>query len=96
MNLVGAHPHLAAQWHPELNGEKTPHNTTSGSSYKAWWLCAKDHVWQAPVSRRASRNSGCPYCSGRYAIVGENDLATMRPDIAKLWDYKHNAKGPEN
>ena len=30
-------------------------------------------------------NSGCPYCYGKKAYPGETDIATTRPDIAKLF-----------
>ena len=42
---------------------------------------------------RLSRNSGghkCPYCSGRYAIKGVNDLQTVNPTLAKEWNYDKN------
>ena len=40
----------------------------------------------------SSRNKGacCPYCSGRYAIKGENDLQTVNPSLAKEWNYEKN------
>ena len=31
------------------------------------------------------RGSGCPYCAGRRALPGFNDLATVCPDIAAQW-----------
>lgn len=56
---------------------------TGGSNIKVWWRCEKKHEWIATVANRAMRKSGCPYCSGRRAIPGETDLATLRPDLAK-------------
>jgi len=31
--------------------------------------------------------NGCggPYCSGKYVIIGETDLATVMPDLAAEW-----------
>ena len=53
-----------------------------GSQKKVRWRCGKGHVWEAKVASRF-RGSGCPYCSGRLAIPGETDLATLRPDLAR-------------
>jgi DNA-directed RNA polymerase subunit RPC12/RpoP len=49
---------------------------------KVLWRCDKGHEWEATVNNRVQKGRGCPYCSGRYAIPGENDLGTVRPDIA--------------
>ena len=45
--------------------------------------CDKGHVWDANP-RPLWSGTGCPYCAGQRAIVGETDLWTLRPDIAKL------------
>ena len=37
-----------------------------------------------------SQGHGCPYCSGRYIIKGENDLQTVNPTLAKEWNYEKN------
>lgn len=52
------------------------------SKDKIRWRCEKGHEWDASVANRAMAGRGCPYCSGRYAIPGETDLGTVRPDIA--------------
>lgn len=49
---------------------------------KVEWQCAEGHVWSASVYSRTQRSSGCPYCHGRNAIIGETDLATTHPGIA--------------
>lgn len=38
--LAEAAPHLISRWHPTLNDDKTPFNTTEGSPYEAWWVCS--------------------------------------------------------
>ena len=48
------------------------------------FYCSKMHRWSAQAGSILYEHTGCPYCSGRYAIVGETDLCTVRPDIAKL------------
>ena len=66
-----------------------PENFTANSGKKVWWKCEKGHEWQATVNDR-SNGYGCPYCSGRYAIKGENDLETINPKLAKEWNYERN------
>lgn len=84
------------EWDSEKNGNLTPDNTSYGSTKKIWWKCNKGHEWQVPVNTRTSFNTGCPYCSGRYAIPGVNDLATTSPELAAEWNYEKNSiKPPE-
>ena len=68
---------------------------SSGSAKEVWWICPKGHKYQSSVYRRVSRKSGCPYCSGRNAISGVNDLSTLYPEMAKEWDYVKNIETPE-
>jgi hypothetical protein len=77
------HPDLAAQWNYSKNNGLEPDQVTAGSEKRVWWICSKGHEWQAKIRSRSARAQGCPYCSGRYAIKGENDLATLRPDLIK-------------
>lgn len=90
-DLTTTHPELAAQWHPALNEELSPHNVNSGSQKKVWWICEKGHEWQAVIKSRSS-GSGCPYCSGRRAIPGETDIATTHPELAKEWHPTKNVE----
>lgn len=55
-------PALTAEWHPELNGDRTPHTVTAFSDIHAVWRCTAGHVWSARIAHR-SRGAGCPTCS---------------------------------
>lgn len=55
----------------------------------AFWICPVGHHYPARISHR-NAGHGCPYCSGRKAIPGENDLETLYPKIAEEWDYPLN------
>ena len=83
---------LMAEWNWERNSELKfdPNTLTLGSGKKVWWQCKKGHEWQATIDRR-SQGKGCPYCSGRNAIKGENDLQTINPTLAKEWNYEKNS-----
>lgn len=71
----------------ELNFD--PQILTTGSHKKDWWKCHKGHEWQATIKDR-NHGNGCPYCSGRYDVIGENDLQTVNPTLAKEWNYEKN------
>lgn len=81
---------LLKQWHPTKDISLTPQDVTSGSKRKIWWLCEKGHKWQAAVYTRTGGGSGCPYCAGKRAYPGENDLASQCPDIAAQWHPTKN------
>ena len=90
-DLVTINPILAKEWHPTKNGELKPDDFTSQSHKKVWWRCEKGHEWERSVHGRAN-NSGCPYCSGRNAIKGKTDLATVNPILAHEWHATKNGE----
>ncbi|MDY6313600.1 MAG: zinc-ribbon domain-containing protein [Clostridia bacterium] len=95
-SLLFSDPEIAKEWNYEKNGNLKPENYTSNSGKKVWWKCSKGHEWQARIAER-NRGNGCPYCSGRYAVKGENDLQTVNLTLAKEWNYEKNGKlKPEN
>ena len=80
-DLKTHHPDIANQadnWDPET--------VVSGSNKKKDWICQLGHQWQAQVSQRTARGSGCPYCAGQKVLAGFNDLKTRYPEIAKEAD----------
>ncbi len=82
-DLATLFPELAEQalgWNPK---EVRP-----GSEKKYQWKCAEGHTWLAKVCDRTTpaKRTGCPYCSGRKAVLGVNDLATLFPEVAKEAD----------
>ena len=88
-SLLLLNPELATEWNHEKNGHLKPAHFTANSGKKVWWMCSEGHEWQASIKER-NKGQGCPYCSGRYAIKGENDLQTINPTLAKEWDYEKN------
>ncbi len=88
-DLKTVNPDLAKEWNHKKNGSLTPENVTANSNKRVWWKCKKGHEWQATIHSR-NKGTGCPYCSGRYSIKGENDLKTVNPKIAAEWDYFKN------
>ena len=87
--LQTVNPALAAQWHPTKNAPLTPKDVTQGSEKKVWWVCKKDHTWQAPIGVR-KKGVGCPYCANKRACK-ENCLQTRNPKLAREWHPTRNA-----
>jgi hypothetical protein len=90
-SLAARFPDLAAQWHPSLNGTRTPASVTAGSKFRAWWRCPEcRNTWQAQVHSR-TRGHGCPECgrkrAGRAHSTPEEgrSLADLYPDLAAEW-----------
>lgn len=90
-DLSTTHPDIAAQWHPTKNGEVTPKMISYGSHRKFWWVCDKGHEWEAVVLSRGY-GTGCPVCAGKAVIPGENDLASMNPQLAAEWHPTKNGE----
>jgi len=95
-DLLTVNPTLAKEWNYEKNNGLTPIDVLPSSDKKVWWICSKGHEWQTTIASRSS-GTGCPYCSGRCAIEGVNDLKTVNPNLAKEWHYDKNGNlRPEN
>lgn len=99
-SIAKTHPELTEEWDYEKN-ESSPEEISQGQHYKAWWICRNcGFSWEAQVYSRCA-GSGCPNCAGTVGrkkpgklIVGKNDLKTVRPDLAKEWDYSTNEAKP--
>ncbi len=80
--------------HPELAKEAfgwDPATFSYGMNIKVSWKCPKNHIFESIINTRALRGSGCPYCGGKKALAGFNDLATTNPELISEidgWDPK--------
>lgn len=88
-DLATTNPELTALWDYEKNGDLRPEDVTAGKDMKVWWKCDKGHSWRAVVYSRKMGN-GCPVCAGQAVLTGYNDLATVKPELLKEWDYEKN------
>jgi len=89
-NLANVYPDIAKEWHPTKNGDLMPQRMTPKSGKKVWWQCAKGHEWESVISNRTRKGSKCPFCLGKKAIVGINDLQTTNPKLASEWHPNKN------
>ena len=91
-DLATLRPDLAREW-DYIRNDKGPDEYTKNSGEVVWWNCKKGHQWRSTIANRVKGN-GCPFCSGKKPIVGENDLGTLKPELIKEWDYEKNKKKP--
>ena len=87
-SLIALRPDLVAEFHPERNGEVDPEAIAIASHRRLWWRCRScDHEWQATVTNRTDRGSGCPVCSlqkrarTQSRVPPDRSLAAKRPDL---------------
>lgn len=91
-DLATLYPKVAAQWHPEKNGSVRPEDVMPGTDKAYWWRCGLGHEWKANVENRTLKGNGCPYCAGKKAWPGYNDLATEFPQLMKEWCWEYNTE----
>lgn len=95
MNLVRkkgsiTNPILLKEWNYEKNGNLTPQQFTNSSEYIVWWKCSKcGYEWKSKIKDR-KKAKNCPKCAGLELFEGENDFATLHPDLICEWDYEKN------
>lgn len=94
-DLASQKPELAAEWHPELNGDLAPEEIRANATTKVWWTCDHEHAYQTSPANRG-RGGGCPYCQNKKLLSGFNDLATTHPHLVDEWDYDRNSDTPED
>ena len=58
---------------------------------KILWRCAhnSNHIFECSPDAMLRRKDGCPYCTHQRVMVGETDMWTTHPEIARLL-YNHN------
>ncbi len=86
-SFAAKHPELVCEW-SDKNLPLTPEQIPYGSNKIYWWHGACGHEWTASAK---SRHAGekCPICSGARILVGFNDLATVKPELAAEWSEKN-------
>lgn len=89
-SLQDNYPELSEEWHPTKNDGLTPSDISIKSNRKVWWRGKEcGHEWLSAVYSRTS-GSGCPVCANLKVLIGENDLETVMPDLAKEWHPSKN------
>lgn len=92
---------LLQEWDWEKNVEVPTWTTLTGGvagalSKRFHFRCRLAHGWTATIAARNRSGSGCPTCTGKVVLIGFNDLASQRPDLAAEWNEAPgaNSLGP--
>lgn len=96
-SLLQEFPDIAAEWHPTLNGLRSPDDVNPGSKEPAWWLCKQcGHEWRVRPGHRTKGGSGCPECGRKTAAIKKrmpkpgNSLAEVYPRLLKIFHPDKN------
>lgn len=73
-DLATTHPELVKEWDYEKN-KILPNSISKGSGLKVWWICSKNHSYEAEIKNRV-HGTKCPYCNNQKVLEGFNDLYT--------------------
>ncbi len=89
-------PEAAREWDYEKNGDLRPEDIMAGSDRYVYFRCSRGHEWATKAYHR-KEGHGCPYCTSTEGSIspGMNDIASMRPELMKEWDYEKNSYSPE-
>ncbi len=91
-NFEKSYPELVMEWNWDKN-KREPNRFSPRSKENVWWVCSKNHTWQATIQNRTRKESSgsCPYCNNRK-LCDDNSLQVKRPDLAKDWHPTKNGE----
>jgi hypothetical protein len=95
-SLVRFFPAIAAQWHPEKNGDLQPTHVSPKSDKKVWWIGECGHEWRAIIGSRTCQMAGCPKCKQSHMEKVMNECLENLATSATEWtvrDIQQQARG---
>ena len=84
---------IEKEWDFNSNSQN-PSQIKPTSIQKVHWICKKGHRYSMSPHHRLQRHQCCPYCAGKYPVIGINDLFTSHPELKNMWDYDKNTVNP--
>lgn len=90
-DLATTHPGLASEFDLERNAGLKPSEINAGTHKKIWWICERQHSYQASGMKRVGEGTGCPTCANRKILTGFNDMASLAPQLVKHFHPTKNA-----
>ena len=84
-DLASQSPAVAAELHPNKNGNLTADKIYVNSTLSLWWKCTNDHEFEAKVWYRTRQSRNCLECKKLRREVKEDNLTITHPDIATEW-----------
>ena len=99
-SLATISPATVQYWHKEKNLPLSPETVTSGSGFRAHWVCpACLHELQCRITKKVQRISGCPECAKARGNRSKNGVRQKHPTFASCnhpllpqWDHVRNAR----
>lgn len=87
-SLAYRNPEIAAELHPEINGDLKVENLYSKSSRRVWWRCSVNysHVWITSVSNRTNGSRKCPFCSRKRT----SPLNSIKENCPQVYECVNN------
>jgi len=86
--LAKRFPLIAKEWHKTKN-KTSPNKLSPNSGMRVWWICKRNHEWQARVIDRAKNGTGCPFCSGQTSRLELRFLCEFKKIFQKVeWRAK--------
>ena len=99
-SLATISPATVQYWHTRKNLPWSPETVTSGSNFRAHWMCPVClHEWQAKIQDKVQYNSGCPQCAKAHGGRSKDGARKKHPTFASCnhpllsqWDHDRNAR----
>lgn len=94
---VSSVPKLLKYWDFKKNKARNldPNLTSAYLEEDADWHCKKcGYEWTSQIKGRMNSNITCPFCEGTHkpVIKNKNDVLTLCPELAEIYDFYYNAK----
>lgn len=100
ISLSDLYPEIANEWDYEKNGTLSPDYFMPKSNTSVYWLCPEGHSYKQAIASRTQQKQGCPICSNKIIVSGENDFAKWCKDnnitLLDEWDYEKNERKPSS
>ena len=95
-DLAHNYPVIAAEFDPDPGDPRTAESFRAQSNKKVPWRCGVcSHRWQAAISNRTTKHTGCPECGNTARRKPRNTYPTIadgRPDLLAEWDHRRNSQ----
>lgn len=90
-SLAESHPHIAAEWDYEKNGDLTPDDVATKCNKKVFWICPNNHSYETRVFGRINCASApCKKCK-----LMKNSFAVKCPDFVHEWSEENELSAEE-
>ena len=91
---VSSKPNLVEFWDFEKNASMDINRISAYSNESAHWKCKCGYEWTNQIQCMVGKKWACPVCHGvrNKTIKGVNDVLTVCPEIATIYDFEKNAK----